>query len=303
MSSYSHPQIAMPFSTSNLYHHCESPYIDGMTMPIPGWDNQVYPMGDDQKGKFIYFEYGQWRRKIIRAELHELQHADMGRKYAEVDRRSLDPPPVVALRLYERIQIGHYRYQDTEITNYEDIESIGLLCSAELIPVTESSSGQLHSTCNSTSYEHDHHMSGNSEYDSSFTQQHVHVPVPESEVARLTSKVLIGSKVVQPHPIDLGSGRKNLLFVFPDLAVRNLGTFRLRYKFFDLFSSPPGSRHTNIQAECIGGSFRIFSTKHFPGLQISTDLTKVCLRQRELASLSHLSPCIRISESRRTEWH
>ncbi|KAJ3789814.1 velvet factor-domain-containing protein [Lentinula aff. detonsa] len=241
-------------------------------MPIPGLDNHVYPIGHESKGQALYFEYGQWRTQTIRAELHELQHADMGRKYAEVDRRSLDPPPVVALRLYQLVQTGPYNFQEIEMINYEDIETTGLLCTAELIPVNEMRSGHHYDLHTDGSYEYnsDHHMSTNSDYLPSFAQ---HDPVPESEVARLTTKVLIGSKVVQPHIVN-HNGRQKMLFVFSDLAVRNLGLFRLRYKFFDLFSAAPG-RHTKIQAECIGGTFRIFSTKHFPGLQVSTDLTKI----------------------------
>ncbi|KAJ3801722.1 velvet factor-domain-containing protein [Lentinula aff. detonsa] len=257
-------------------------------MPIPGLDNHVYPIGHESKGQALYFEYGQWRTQTIRAELHELQHADMGRKsafysivsvltldflrYAEVDRRSLDPPPVVALRLYQLVQTGPYNFQEIEIINYEDIEITGLLCTAELIPVNEKRSEHHYDLHTDGSYEYnsDHHMSTNSDYLPSLAQ---HDPVPESEVARLTTKVLIGSKVVQPHIIN-HNGRQKMLFVFSDLAVRNLGVFRLRYKFFDLFSAAPG-RHTKIQAECIGGNFRIFSTKHFPGLQVSTDLTKI----------------------------
>ncbi|KAJ3995618.1 velvet factor-domain-containing protein [Lentinula boryana] len=239
-------------------------------MPIPGSDNHVYPIGHESKGQALYFEHGQWRAQTIRAELYELQHANMGRKYAEVDRRSLDPPPVVALRLYEVVQTSPYDFQEIEILNYENIETTGLLCTAELIPVNEIRNGHHYDLHTDGSYEYgsDHHMSTNSDY--SFTQ---HKPVPESEVARLTTNVLIGSKVVQPHIIN-DNGRQRLLFVFSDLAVRNLGVFRLRYKFFDLFSAAPG-RHTKIQAECVGGNFRIFSTKHFPGLQVSTDLTKI----------------------------
>ena len=60
-----------------------------------------------------------------------------------------------------------------------------------------------------------------------------------------------------------------------DLAVRTEGTFILRYRFFDIFSRILGHNDLAIQAECYGGSFRVYSTKEFPGLQASTELTKV----------------------------
>jgi len=77
---------------------------------------------------------------------------------------------------------------------------------------------------------------------------------------------------------------KNLLFgsffadqfILQDLAVKIEGTFILRYRVFDIFSRP--YNHTNdlaITAECYGGMFRVYSTKEFPGLQASTELTKV----------------------------
>lgn len=53
------------------------------------------------------------------------------------------------------------------------------------------------------------------------------------------------------------------------------GNFFLRYRTFDLFGSSPAS-HT----ECCGDVFRVYSTKEFPGLNPSTDLTKVWLFMR-----------------------
>lgn len=44
---------------------------------------------------------------------------------------------------------------------------------------------------------------------------------------------------------------------------------------FDLFSRVEGRDDRVIQAECYGGPFHVYSTKEFPGLQASTELTKV----------------------------
>lgn len=73
--------------------------------------------------------------KTIRMELFELQKADLGRKsvkglivhnrqltslirYAKVDRRPLDPPPVVLLKIYE-VQTGLHGDQVETETPYE----------------------------------------------------------------------------------------------------------------------------------------------------------------------------------------
>ncbi|KAJ4479655.1 velvet factor-domain-containing protein [Lentinula edodes] len=314
--------LPAPASMSTPFLHFE-PYIDGITVPRPGMDNHVYPTGYNLKGQAIYFETGQWGGRIIRAELHELQHANIGRKYAESDRILLDPPPVVALRLSELTAMG----QENERSDYENIETAGLLCVAELIPVVDLSSGQhtlpmIDTLINSYQYSN-HHMPTNVQEDSSppedssvsqleiassgqpnplsvglieppaesqYDSNH-YMPtnvqdssflenssVPESEIARMTANVLVGTRIVRPHLIEL-DGQKHLLFVFSDLSVRILGLFRLRYKFFDLFSATPGNTDTIIQAECMGGIFRVFSTKDFPGLRPPTGLTNTLSAQ------------------------
>ena len=50
------------------------------------------------------------------------------------------------------------------------------------------------------------------------------------------------------------------------------GLFFLRYRTFDIF---PGGQDHPAQAEFCGGTFRVYSTKEFPGLNPSTELTKV----------------------------
>ena len=51
------------------------------------------------------------------------------------------------------------------------------------------------------------------------------------------------------------------------------GWFLFRYRMFDLFSVNDGPQP--ILAECWGRPFRIYATKQFPGLEPSTELTKV----------------------------
>jgi len=56
--------------------------------------------------------------------------------------------------------------------------------------------------------------------------------------------------------------------------VKAEGTFLLRYRVFNIFSKASGDHEIPVLAECFGGPFRIYSTKEFPGLRASTDLTK-----------------------------
>jgi len=58
--------------------------------------------------------------------------------------------------------------------------------------------------------------------------------------------------------------------------VRREGVFVLRYRMFDLFSAAGGERASTL-AELYGGPFKVYSTRDFPGLEPSTDLTKVLL--------------------------
>ena len=54
------------------------------------------------------------------------------------------------------------------------------------------------------------------------------------------------------------------------------GWFALRYSVFHTQDRTQGNgQFRRALATCDGGPFQIFSTKAFPGLQASTDLTKV----------------------------
>lgn len=53
------------------------------------------------------------------------------------------------------------------------------------------------------------------------------------------------------------------------------GLFCLRYRFVDLSCIlPPITVQAPVLAETVGGVFAVYSTKEFPGLKASTELTK-----------------------------
>ncbi|KAG1819144.1 velvet factor-domain-containing protein [Suillus subaureus] len=250
----------------------------------------------------INFSSGQFRGRCVRAKLVEIQKADLGRKYARVDRRPLDPPPVVQLRLYYIHNEGDHE-SEHEVQDYDEIQNLGLLCNVDLFPVStqpDSSSepGSLPRLPHQLSpvVQPVRPPSGGYSLPSiSSTDQlpplssSSRIPVSDAKLPHLPPYVhhdpfqipehmkctmaLSGATFVQPACIDYG-GKRALVFPFADLAVRIEGDFFLRYRIFDLFSRTAGLVDVPVQAECYGGSFHIYSTKEFPGLQPSTELSK-----------------------------
>ncbi|TFK29457.1 hypothetical protein FA15DRAFT_663989 [Coprinopsis marcescibilis] len=252
----------------------------------------------------------------MRAELVEIQKADLGRKYARVDRRPLDPPPVVLFRLYQVLDPGTAQEIEREIQAYDEVEMLGLVCTVDLFPVPgaeevnaggsvgsgrsspsprpgpsgtssrRDSVGGGGSPTASSSYRYNSNSSSTSP---SLPPSSYHVPSPTAspndvvhyvnnfpvtEGSKVTNS-LVGATFIQPNLVEY-QGKKVLVFVFADLAVKNEGNFLLRYRAFDIYSRSQSLADDKVimQAECYGGPFRVFSTKEFPGLQASTDLTK-----------------------------
>jgi hypothetical protein len=97
--------------------------------------------------------------------------------------------------------------------------------------------------------------------------------LPITATANHTSS-LVGDLFTQALNLPIGpNGKNSLVFVFADLSVQLEGWFLFRYRVFDLFSVNNGSQP--ILAECWGRPFRIYATKQFPGLEPSTELTKL----------------------------
>lgn len=87
---------------------------------------------------------------------------------------------------------------------------------------------------------------------------------------------LVGSKAVAAVCIEYQENN-TFLFVFADISVKIEGAYLLRYRVFDIFAQAHGANgHPGhpVLAECYGDTFTVYSTKDFPGLHASTDLTK-----------------------------
>lgn len=96
---------------------------------------------------------------------------------------------------------------------------------------------------------------------------------PPTEGDKLT-RCLFGEYYSHAASILDLQGKAVIYFVFSDLSVKLEGLFRPRYRFFDLFSRTEYCDDVPVLAECFGGAFAVYSTKEFPGLKASTELTK-----------------------------
>ncbi|KAI0078042.1 hypothetical protein K474DRAFT_1620043 [Panus rudis PR-1116 ss-1] len=308
-------------------------------------------------GQPVTFVDGFFEDRTVRAELEEIQKADLGRKYALKDRRPLDPPPVVQVRLFEVFNVGTPDEHEEEFDHgeYSDVMSLGMICHADLFPVydpnkagvrknrrKDSSSLQIKQEEDSDSMDlsaipplpttsqdtspydgfqftfmvhlpsspqelgqdmmtsptpthSDLHSAGegpSTSYGRGTTSDRMDEPEedpsssrgrrrtvigyfrdhPIEEESKCTS-ALVGARYCEPTLMEYG-GKNSLFFVFSDLSVRLEGEFVLRYRFFNVCCHARGSYQMPVLAECFGGSFRIYSTKEFPGLRPSTTLTK-----------------------------
>ncbi|KAJ7026564.1 velvet factor-domain-containing protein [Mycena alexandri] len=239
----------------------------------------------------IHFTEGQFAGKTIRAKLEELQAAAFGRKYAKVDRRPLDPPPVAWLRLFEVFNAGTEAETEQEI-DYDTMHILGLMCTVDLLPVSgpvSPSSPTTPSSFSDSQYSPPPQSPDTYGFGSPVSQHNSCIPsaysTPSSPGIRVdytsegspgpqkATTALAGTTFVQVDSIPW-KGKTSLLFTFADLAVKTEGYFILQYRFFDLFSRPTGQIEKPIQADCCGMAFRIYSSKEVPPLGRSTELTK-----------------------------
>ncbi|KAG9103722.1 hypothetical protein FRC06_008579 [Ceratobasidium sp. 370] len=227
-------------------------------------------------GKPIHYVSGPFAGRTIRSELSEYQKPDLGRKFAKRDRRPVDPPPVVRLRMFETKGEGTINAREEEL-HADSIDVSGLVAHVDLFPVNppdkmhyapavEESSANPTATSGSHPGSHQITQTTGSQWPDDRV-------IEVDETASLTASVFGSSFVHAVQVLDM-SGEQVILFVFADLSVKMEGHFVYRYRSFDLFGRVAGSEDIPIAAELFSGVFVIYSTKEFPGLQASTPLTK-----------------------------
>ncbi|KAI0676069.1 velvet factor-domain-containing protein [Trametes maxima] len=83
-------------------------------------------------GRPITFTSGALAGRTVRVEIEEVQKADLGRKYARKDKRSLDPPPVVLCRFFQVLETDGARVEEEIVP---DQSSLGVVCHIDLFPI------------------------------------------------------------------------------------------------------------------------------------------------------------------------
>ncbi|TRM62227.1 velvet factor-domain-containing protein [Schizophyllum amplum] len=233
------------------------------------------------------YEGGQPGPTTTVAELAEIQTPSFGRKYATVDRRPLDPPPVVRLRLFEVLHPGTVYQQAREVTSA--IDTTCFTCVAHLYCATRRSAGPSSPGASTSAYGrqpgavcHPYYEPGAWTGGPGFARAtgSTMPMLPVQSIPQQGEHVtehLVGGKVTTATKITF-DGQPMVVFAFPDLSVRLEGHFYLRYSLFDLTLSlpSPGCERPlfNCQAECYGGVFRVYPTKEAPSLPTSTPMTK-----------------------------
>ncbi|KAG9126194.1 hypothetical protein FRC07_004519 [Ceratobasidium sp. 392] len=239
-----------------------------------------YPRVQDMYiGKPIHYVSGPFAGRIVRSELSEYQKPDLGRKFAKRDRRPVDPPPVVRLRMFETKDAGGPNQREEEI-HADSIDVSGLVAHVDLFPVkppegmrfapTVEEDPAASASVPGSSQTSQQAVQGTGDHQSQWLDDQV---IDVEERAKLTAAVFGSSFVHAVQVLDM-SGDNVILFVFADLSVKMEGHFVYRYRSFDLFGRVAGSNDVPIAAELLSGVFIIYSTKEFPGLQASTPLTK-----------------------------
>lgn len=210
--------------------------------------------------------------------------------------------------MYEVENVGTPRQAETEITYDSDIQVLGLLCTVDLFPVPgpescpalncrKTKSAQSTQPClpssNVTYTQTSREAPSSAEVTPSASPPRtppIHFTgyiVPEESLSDVIhyvgdfpikenskmTQALVGATFIQPAVVDY-QGSKAIVFAFADLAVKIEGSFILRYRVFDIYARTYSSNDLAITAETYGGNFRVYSTKEFPGLSASTELTK-----------------------------
>ncbi|CAK5265878.1 unnamed protein product [Mycena citricolor] len=206
----------------------------------------------------------------IRPEIHEIQTAKVGRKCGgrisvAVDRRPLDPPPVVQLRFFAGDST------DAEITDYRrarahcDVPSETPVTHFSLSPCSADRSTATASSASRSC--------------SGICQSSIHAPASlqtnsaSACVARALSEISVTNARVIQH-----EGAAMVVFPFTDLSSMETGRFLFRYRLFNMEDTAAsyvgGHRVHRIVGECWGNPFQVYSTKDVPRLEASTELTK-----------------------------
>ncbi|KAK9685744.1 hypothetical protein K7432_015393 [Basidiobolus ranarum] len=147
---------------------------------------------------------------MIRYTLEVVQHPIHARMcgFGEKDKRSLDPPPIVKLNIFDDDGIHNNEFPSSQFyVVHADLwsENQQTNCTTVVDPSTLPS----------------------------FSSQ-----TPRTSVLTLSDPIyvrnLVGTTTSSSHILQNTEGQRGIYFVFPELSVRTTGTFCLRFSFIDL---------------------------------------------------------------------
>ncbi|KAJ2450594.1 hypothetical protein EV183_004195 [Coemansia sp. RSA 2336] len=197
---------------------------------------------------------GRLEKYVLEMAQHPIRARMCG--FGEKDRRPLDPPPVVRLRV---------RDEQGEFMQSEDVEIWKFVVSASLwAPHTENDRSIV---INPNTL-----PSSVPVYQSSSAAASV---MSLSEPVKVRN--LVGTTVSNAYLLKDHNDQLSIFFIFHDLSVRTEGQFRLKFQF----SIIPSEDDPRAFVESVAWSnvFEVYSAKTFPGMTDSTELSKAFAAQ------------------------
>ncbi|KAJ2362169.1 hypothetical protein H4S01_004914 [Coemansia sp. RSA 2610] len=200
--------------------------------------------------------------RLQKYELEMAQHPIRARMcgFGEKDRRPLDPPPVVRLRV---------RDDRGEFIHSEDVEMWRFVVSATLWAPHSDNDRSIVINPNTLPSSVPMYQSTTSSSAAAASVMSLSEPV---KVRNLVGTTVSNAYLLKDHNDQL-----NIFFIFHDLSVRTEGQFRLKFQFTII----PSEEDPRAFVESVAWSsvFEVYSAKTFPGMTDSTELSKAFATQ------------------------
>ncbi|PVU85972.1 hypothetical protein BB560_006850 [Smittium megazygosporum] len=176
-------------------------------------------------------------------EISVVQHPVRARMcgFGEKDRRPIDPPPAVQLKLFD---------QNWEPVEFTEAQASSMIMSVSLW------SQDGHQLCNLVIDPSSIPASNNASYDKGISVLSLREP-------RMI-KNLIGTTISSSFFLLDHNNKNGIFFIFNDLSVRTEGSIDM---------------NSSVFAEVISDVFEVYSAKRFPGMTPSTSLSKAFSEQ------------------------
>ncbi|KAF9193559.1 hypothetical protein BGZ51_009554 [Haplosporangium sp. Z 767] len=180
--------------------------------------------------------------------------------FGEKDRRPIDPPPIVRLKVHEE--------DGTPVDlNIPGIVSVSrFMVMADIYSADQSTPCTLVANPATTTQVPAASSAVQTIGDSTMSVLDLAVPSP------IASRNLTGATSASGDLLKDLDGKLGIFFAFPDLSVRTEGTYTLKFSFA-MLPEPPVMT-SSVLATVFSEPFEIYPAKRFPGMNKSTPLSK-----------------------------